>query len=50
MSKIVYIEELLSFSLVVKTDFVYLLFEAKKNDFEKLHSDGELRQSKLERS
>ena len=42
-----YVEELLSFSMDVKTDFVYLLFESKKKYVQKLHSDGELRQSEI---
>ena len=36
----------MSFSMDVKTDVVYLLFEEKKKT-EKLHSDGELRQSDI---
>jgi hypothetical protein len=33
-----YFDELLSILIDSKSDFVYLLFEVKKNDFEKLHS------------
>jgi hypothetical protein len=42
-----YIEELLSFSMDVKTDFVLPAFCGKEKYFEKFHSDCELRQSEI---